>query len=124
MLGEMAFRGLVSNWHSRMTELGTLTPQILHSRLCDIFHDHNSSGDLRDDEIKQMAHVTFMVMDTDKTGTISCREFIDAITESADINMQRLATYYSCKQGAGLLGRVRRVLDDTQHVKERHTIAA
>eukprot|EP00419_Tripos_fusus_P000275 CAMPEP_0172692724 /NCGR_PEP_ID=MMETSP1074-20121228/25466_1 /TAXON_ID=2916 /ORGANISM="Ceratium fusus, Strain PA161109" /LENGTH=633 /DNA_ID=CAMNT_0013512989 /DNA_START=229 /DNA_END=2130 /DNA_ORIENTATION=- len=124
MLGEIAFRGLVGNWHSRMTDLSTLTPQIFHARLRDIFCDHSTSGDLLDEELEKMANVTFTVMDKDNDGVIGCSEFIDAVTESADINMQRLAMYYSNKQDQGLLSRLRRVFDDTHHVKERKSMAA
>merc|ERR1719215_1438025 len=81
MLGEVAFRGLLSNFSSPIEDLDCLTPQLLLSRLKDVFSDLCRTGKLQPEEIVRMAAVVFTTMDTDNSGAIGPHEFISACTD-------------------------------------------
>jgi len=117
MLAEVAFRGLVNDFSSSIEDLENLTPDLLLTRLMDVFMDVCQSGKLMPEEVVRMACVVFVTMDTDKSGLIGCREFIAACTDDGEITMQRMARYFHKDETA--LKSLRMVLDDTHLVVDR-----
>jgi len=118
MLGEVAFRGLLSNFSSPIEDLDCLTPQLLLSRLKDVFSDLCRTGKLQPEEIVRMAAVVFTTMDTDNSGAIGPHEFISACTDDGEITMQRMAKYFH-KGADSRFHSLRKYLDDTHLAAHR-----
>merc|ERR1719215_1550977 len=81
MLAEVAFRGLVNDFSSSIEDLECLTPDLLLTRLMDVFMDVCQSGKLMPEEVVRMACVVFVTTTPAKSGLIGCREFIAACTD-------------------------------------------
>jgi len=117
MLAEVAFRGLLGDFQSALTELGGLRSTMLRRRLADIFMKHGNSGLLTPDEIDTMAAMVFHQMDKDDSGEICCNEFIEACTDDGEISLQMMAHFFDDKKN---VSRMRHLLDSTV-TEKRHS---
>merc|ERR1719215_2422717 len=104
LLAEVAFRGLVNNFTDRMTQLASLTPPLLYSRLADVFQ-----GYLQSEQVLKLAAVVFHSMDKDNSDEISCKEFIHSSTDDGEISLSMMTRFFEEKT-ASRFARVQRIL--------------
>jgi len=95
MLAEVAFRGLVGGvWQGNAASLHGLTPLMLYRHIKEVFQEHVADGTLQEEELYRMTAVIFRGMDPNNVGTISCNQFIHAVTDDGDMDIRKMAQMF------------------------------
>jgi len=119
IMAEMGFRGLVGDFTGSMSNLQGIDKRCLYNHLRDVFHDEISNGILQTHEVKKMALATFAHLDANKSGFVSCPEFIKGLTAEESISLLNAAKFFDEDQETGLM---QRIMDDS--MQRRHSIVA
>jgi len=121
MLAEVAFRGMVGDFSSRIEDLQSLSPSVLLDRLQDVFLGACRAGKLQAEEVLNMTCVVFATMDASGDSKIECREFMEACTNDGEISMQKMAQFFHRDESVRSW---RKFLDDTHLVTSKAVRAA
>jgi len=111
MLANTGFRGLLGGlWTGRANKLPAMSRRGLSDHLFDLFDDSVQSGLLSQQEVQQMATVTFQHLDSKAKGGITCGDFIRSCTADDVMTLQQLTKFLSKHERTALEG----MLDDSR----------
>lgn len=94
LLAVVGFRGLVGVWNGSVSSMPKLSKEALLDQLEDVFAEECNNDILHCTDIMRMVNVVFQHMDTDGSGEIGFREFVQACNGQESHELATLAHFF------------------------------
>jgi len=111
LMGEMAFRGLLGGKFEGNVDDEGLSPSDWLSQLFEMFQEHVRQGVLSQQDLQDMAVLTFKHLDSGGKGTISRSDFMRSTSSHEFFDMRIMARFFSSETSRGML---QNILDNSR----------